>query len=104
MENVINKIIRIEDQAQKIMQEAQRLKNDLNSDIDKKVDGIRTDVETRVTKKYETIQKTETEYADKKIESVKKQYAEAADRLETMYIEKKDEWIDAIYKAVLDIQ
>ena len=103
MENVINRIIKIEDQAQAIMRDAQRAEKNLNSDIEKKLETIRTDVEERVEKKYRTIQKNETEFADKKIEEIKRQYAEAQKRLEAIYEEKKDEWTETIYKAVLKI-
>lgn len=104
MENIINKIINIEEQAQAIMRDAQKLKKGLDSDINEKVDEMKTDIETRVNTKYKTIQKTESEYADKKIEEIKKQYAGAADKLDEIYREKESEWVDSIYKAALGIE
>ena len=54
MENIINKIINIEEQAQAIMRDAQKLKKGLDSDINEKVGEMKTDIETRVNTKYET--------------------------------------------------
>lgn len=104
MENTINKIINIEEQAQAIMRDAQNLKNSLDSDINKKVNEMKHDIEKRVSAKYETIQKKEAEYTEQKTEEIKKQYAAAKENLETIYREKEHEWVDSIYKAALGIE
>lgn len=101
MENIINQIIKIEDKAQKIMSEAEKLEKSLDSDINDKINNIRSDIETRVTNKYETIKKTEAMYADRKIEEIKKQYESASLRLDKSYEQNKDKWIEEIYNSVI---
>ena len=103
MENIINKIIQIEDQAQEIMLDASNLKGTLNENIEKQVSEIRADIEKRVKTKYETIQRTEESYADKKIEDIKVQYIQAEEILKQTYETHKEEWVNEIYKSVLGI-
>lgn len=101
MEKVINQIISIEEQAQKIISEADTLRENLHADAQKSIDSLSSDIENRVHKKYETIQKTETDFADKRIEELKEKYLEAEKDLDRVYAEKKSEWSENIYKAVL---
>ena len=101
MENIIDKIIKIEDNAQKIISDAQDMEKSLNSDINEKVDQIRSDIESRVEKKYETIQKTELQYADKKIKEIERQYAQANLVLEDNYKSNKEKWINEIYNSII---
>ena len=67
MENIINRLIQIEDQAQAIVFDAQRLKANLKSNIDVDVENIHNDIKERVEKKYDTIKNSEQDYAEKKI-------------------------------------
>lgn len=101
MENIIDKIIKIEDNAQKIISDAQDMEKSLNSDINKMVDKIRDDIEMRVEKKYEMIKKTESEYADKKIKEIERHYAEASLQLDDNCKNNREKWINEIYDAVI---
>lgn len=103
MENIINKIIQIEDQAQKIMRDADNLKCCLNENIDKQVTVIRTDIENRIRNKFETIKKTESAFADQKIQEIETLYKHTAEELQETYQAHRDEWVDTIYKTVLGI-
>lgn len=103
MENTINKIINIEEQAQAIMRDIQLLKQSLDSDIDKTVNELKNDIQQRVIAKTESIRKKESDYADQKIEEIKKQYSAAKENLEAIYHEKESGWIDSIYNAALGI-
>ncbi len=103
MENVINRIINIEERAQEIIMEAQKMKSGLKSDIDKDVENIRNDINGRVSKKYETIKTTEKNYADKKIEEITQTYKKAEENLDEVRKNKKDEWVNSIYNEIIGI-
>ena len=103
MENVINQIIRIEEQAQAINAEAQELKSNLKSNIDKDVEDIRNNITNKVSAKYETIKATEKNYADKKIEQISVSYNKAEKNLDEVYKTRKDEWINTIYNDIIGI-
>ncbi len=103
MENIINRLIQIEDQAQAIVFDAQRLKANLKSNIDVDVENIHNDIKERVEKKYDTIKNSEQDYAEKKISELKLKYQKAEEELDSVCKGKKDEWVNKICDEIIGI-
>lgn len=101
MENVINRIIKIEERANEILSDTQRQKADLQNNIDKDIEVIRADIAEKVSQKYENIKAFEKEYADKKTEEISLAYKKAEDKLDALYESKKEEWINSIYNDIV---
>lgn len=103
MENIINSIINIEEQAQKIIAEADTLESNFYADAQKSIDSLNSDIENAVQTKYNTIKKNEADFANKRIEELKEKYINSQKALEHLYQEKKSEWIESIYNSIIDI-
>lgn len=103
MENIINQIINIEERAQSLTDDAERMKLNLQSSIDKDIESIRNDIKNKVQKKYETIKSIEQDYADKKINELSAAYSDAESKLDEVCKNKKDEWVSSLYESVVGI-
>lgn len=102
MEDTINKIIQIEEDAKRIVADAKQKKDTLSEDVDAAVKEMREEIEARAKKKIQQIESYEEEYRKKQIDRVRAQYQNAESTLEQTYQKQKDVWINQIYKAVLN--
>ncbi len=102
MEDTINKIIQIEEDAKRIVADAKQKKDTLSEDVDAAVKEMREEIEARAKRKIQQIESYEEEYRKKQIDRVRAQYQNAESALEQTYQKQKDVWINQIYKAVLN--
>ncbi|MBP3361367.1 MAG: hypothetical protein J6N52_10970 [Clostridia bacterium] len=101
MEDLINRIITIEEEAQEVIREAEEKALSIESSAEKKSEFLEKDILEKAELKIKSIDSLEAEYAEAKIsginEKLNRQKKELADRLE----QNKEKWVAEILKATL---
>lgn len=101
MEDLINRIITIEEEAQEVIREAEEKALSIESSAEKKSEFLEKDILDKAESKINSIDSLEAEYAENKInginEKLDRQKKELADRLS----QNKEKWVAEILKATL---
>lgn len=101
MEEIIEKIIRIEKEAQSIAKESEDRAKTIDESVKSEIETLKKSLSQRAEKKIETIKDFEASEAEKRIEEAKKRRDDACNRLNKIYAEKKDEWVGMIVDSVI---
>lgn len=101
MQDLIMKIIDIEDKAQKVIRDAKKADNELENKIAKDSEKLGSDIAERVRIKNAALQKLEEEEADKKIEAVNVALQKQLAELEEKYNKNKNVWIEEIVSGII---
>lgn len=101
MEEVIAKIIEIEERAREIVKDAKSTKAGLDEELAKETEEMRRDIAQRAERKNVTLREYEDTEAQKKIEQINAKTQELKDALEAKYRENKDKWVTQIVDSVI---
>lgn len=102
MENMIRRIVEMDQKAQQITEAAQREKLDSEQEIAEKAAQLRADYLARARRRIQLNSETERAAAEKEWEARSADYAAQRERLEAIYRDRREEWVDAIVRRVLD--
>ncbi len=102
MEDLIMKIIDIEEKAQEIIEDAKAADNELEERI--KNDG--GELQSRITHKMElknaALRQLEQDAADERIKEINKNTKKSLSELEETFNAKKEIWVDNIVKSIIE--
>ena len=98
MEDLIMKIIDIEDRAQEVIKDAKKADRELEERIK---DESRDDITRRMEAKNVTLKQIEEEDADKKIEAIRVNMERHLSELEKKYNDNKDKWVNEIVQNII---
>ena len=101
MDEIIDKIIEIEERANEIVSDAEKAKEGFLDQIEKESEKLRLDIEQRAKKKNEMLRNYEDGEAEKKIAEINSKNKEAMAMLGAKYEENKDKWIEDIVNNVI---
>ncbi len=101
MEEIIKKIMEIEDRAQEIISDAKQADNGLDESIAEKLKEIEADIERRAHEREEYVKNVEEKDAEEKISAVKKELDEKIAGLESKYQANKETWVNGIVENVI---
>ncbi len=101
MDEIIDKIIEIEERANEIVSDAEKAKEGFLDQIEKESEKLRLDIEQRAKKKNEMLRNYEDGEAEKKIAEINSKNKEAMAMLDAKYEENKDKWIEDIVNNVI---
>ena len=101
MEEIIEKIMEIEDRAQEIISDAKKADNGLDESIAEKSKEIEADIERRAHEREEYVKNVEEKDTEEKISAVKKEFDEKIAGLESQYKANKDAWVNGIVENVI---
>ena len=101
MEEIIEKIMEIEDRAQEIISDAKKADNGLDEAIAEKSKELEADIERRAHEREEYVKNVEEKDTEEKISAVKKELDEKIARLESQYKANKDAWVNGIVENVI---
>lgn len=104
MDNVIRRIIAIEDQAQEIISSIKEKEEQLNDEVEHEVLAISKNIEEEADKKIEQIKVTEKEYLDSQIEVVRHNTSVHLEKINSIYNKNKQQWIDTVLKNVIKVR
>jgi len=102
MDNVIRRIIAIEDQAQEIISSIKEKEEQLNGDVEREALAISKNIEEQSDKKIEQIKVTENEYLNAQIEVVRHNTSVQLEKINSIYDKNKQQWIDAVFENVIN--
>ena len=101
MEDLIMKIIDIEDRAQEVIMDAREADRQLENRLKDEGKKLEKDIAHRMEVKSATLRHIEDEDADKKIEAINTQTEEQIAALEAKYTENKDKWVNQIVENII---
>ena len=101
MEEIIEKIMEIEDRAQEIISDAKKADNGLDEAIAEKSKELEADIERRAHEREEYVKNVEEKDTEEKISAVKKELDEKIAGLERQYKANKDAWVNGIVENVI---
>ena len=96
MEDLIMKIIDIEDRAQEVIKDAKKADRELEERIKDESRKMRDDITRRMEAKNVTLKQIEEEDADKKVD-MERHLSE----LEKKYNDNKDKWVNEIVQNII---
>ena len=102
MDNVIRRIIAIEDQAQEIISSIKEKEEQLNGDVEREALAISKNIEEQSDKKIEQIKVTENEYLNAQIEVVRHNTSVQLEKINSIYDKNKQQWIDTVFENVIN--
>ena len=101
MEDLILKIIDIEDRAQEVIKDAKQANKTLDQDIDDETRKLHRTIQNKAIDKSESLKETELKEADEKCESIRAESKKQIAALEKKYSENKDVWINKIVENII---
>ncbi len=101
MENMIKRIVEMDEKAREITQEAQRSKLDSAADIAQKKQAMRNDYLERARKRIKMNERTEQQAADAEWEETVQKYRDRTKELDETYRAHCGEWVDQIVARVI---
>ncbi len=101
MEDLILKIIDIEDRAQEVIRDAREADMELGNRLETETKKLEKDIVSRMEKKKVEVKRVEDEDADKKIKSINAGIEEQIKSLNEKFGENKDRWVDAIVGNII---
>lgn len=101
MEDLILKIIDIEDRAQEVIKDAKQANNTLDQDIADETRKLHRSIQNRAVAKSESIKETELKEADEKCEKLRTESQAQTAALMAKYKENKDAWVNKIVENII---
>lgn len=101
MEDLIMKIISIEEKAQEVIKDAKKADKELESRINDESHQMEKDIKKKMTAKNVMLQEREAQEADKKIEAINVNTNRHLAELEKKYNDHKDAWVNEIVKNII---
>lgn len=101
MEDLIMKIIDIEDRAQELIKDAKEADRELEERLENETKKLEKDIVRKAEVKRETLKQIENEDADRKIEEINCEVEKQIESLNAKYIENKDKWVDEIVGNII---
>ena len=101
MENIIKRIIEIEDKAQMIMREAREDSDRLNERIKTDDKRLASDIRNQATEKCREISASEHDGMHEKIGEINAHTREQLMNLEKKFSENKEKWVEDIFNNIV---
>lgn len=101
MEETIEKIIRIENEAKNIAKDSEDRAKSLNASLKSEISEMEKKTKDRAEKRLCTVRDFESAESEKAIAATEKKRDEAIERLNKIYAEKKDEWVEMLVDSVI---
>lgn len=101
MEDLIMKIIDIEDRAQELIKDAKEADRELEERLENETKKLEKDIVRKAEVKRETLKQIENEDADRKIAEINSDAERQIESLNAKYIENKDKWVDEIVGNII---
>ena len=101
MEDLIMKIIDIEDRAQEVIRDAKKADRELDERIRDDSRKLQDDIARKVEAKNSTLKQMEEDDAEKKIAVINEAMEKHLSELEEKYEKNKDKWVDEIVNNII---
>ncbi|MCQ4022881.1 MULTISPECIES: hypothetical protein [unclassified Ruminococcus] len=102
MEDMLAKIVEMDEKARELTEEANREKVNSEADIAKAKEDVYNNYIEKARKRIAKNEITERKAADEELEKFKLKQKESLERLEKTFSENCDKWVDGIVTAVIN--
>lgn len=102
MDEIIQKIIDIDQKACSIVNEAEDEKKNLDGIIAREINSIKKDIEARAKNKSEALKQLEDNEAEEKIHNIEEQKNQALKKIEALYKDNVDRWVDDVVNEIIN--
>ncbi|MDO4730740.1 MAG: hypothetical protein Q4B14_01230 [Clostridia bacterium] len=102
MKNMIDRIIEIDKEAQKIMDKVQQDKIETANEISRKKEQIRTDLHRKAKQEIEKNKLEEINKTEKEKQSIRESKEQKLNKMQDTYRENCDLWVDNIVKRTIE--
>lgn len=96
MEQIVNKIIAVEQRAQDIMNEARKMREELPETITKDIDKLKEKYTVRAEQRLEVVRQDEKKFLDEALTEIEVLKQKELDKMEDKYSKSSKEWIDTL--------
>jgi DNA anti-recombination protein RmuC len=103
MDDIIQKLINIENHAQSVVKDAKELEVNFDKVVSDSVTDIKKDIEKRVEKRVECIEGFERTDADKRIEELNSTVSAEKEKLLQKEKDNHAQWVDKIFNEIVSI-
>lgn len=101
MEEVIEKIIELEEKAREIVRDAEKARAGLEEELDSEVKRLHSEISARVDEKNNALLEYEDGEANKRIDIINAETERVKASLEEKFNQNKDKWVEDIFKSVV---
>lgn len=101
MDDIINKVLDIEDQAEKLIEDTKKDEENLRGIYAEKIENMRQDIEVRSDTRIKELDALEELEGAKVCASIEKSSKQSIEKMQNLYQQKKNEWIEVIYQNVI---
>lgn len=99
--DLIQRIIAAEHQAQALAGAAKQEKADMEKNIDAEIAEMRQRYEQNAEKYLQELEQKEAEKSAKELDALDKRLNAKLSQVESIYLTRKDEWINAIFERIV---
>lgn len=101
MDEIIERIIKIENEAQELLKEAKEEKEKLSKTIDLEIKRLEKDTKERAETKKTELKNFEDDEAEEKITAINKKLEESLEKLSKTALLKKEKWVEDLVNSVI---
>ncbi len=101
MEELIMKIIDIEERAQEVIKDAKKADEELPERIDSECRKLEQDIAGKVKAKNAALRQLENEDADKRIKKIEADTEKRLSELDEKYNKSKEQWVNGIVNNII---
>jgi len=101
MQDMIKRIVEMDKHARELTDEAKRLKVGSEDRIAVKKQELRRSYEDKANERLELIKQAEAKTAEDELKLIIKKQSEIEKKLDDMYVQNRDVWVDAIVSRVI---
>ncbi len=102
MDEIINKILKIEERAQKVMYEAEQEKSSLEGQLAARLNGLEAEIEKKEKEKISEEKRDRRAKTELMIDGIKKRAEEQKIQLEKKSGLDKNKWVNEIFKGIFN--
>lgn len=102
MEEVIERILRIESMAEEIVAEAQIGQDNIDADIEKESEALKARFHAEIDEKREAARRDEEQRAQSRLRAVEDVFKAKSARLENSYKENRSAWINGMFNNIIN--
>ncbi len=101
MQNMVKRIVEMDEHARKLTDEAKRLKSGSATIVTERKEELSREYQEKVNARLEVIKQNEMKTAEGEIKAIEEKHKELEKNLNAMYEEHCDEWVDEIVSRVV---
>ena len=102
MDDILKRIIEIEDKAHNIVEDVKKESAGFDEEIERSINDLRKEIDEKTDTRIRQMAETESEYMRDEIDKIKKINKANLNKINKMYEENKERWIIDAFKMIIE--